>query len=372
MMNNYLIKLARDYAFTEKVDYIKDNLLLVFGSIVVYILLCIAIIGIVRIIKNKMEYKRQLYVKELITQKQNAEQAALEEAFNFEPIEEIASDVCKACGAMLLPNVKFCKNCGAKVEKEVEDVFSDISKILETNVCHNCGAVLADGVKFCKSCGAKVNIESVAAEEPAVAEAAAIVNNALAEAEEEKSNLCSNCGNLLAVGVKFCKFCGTKVEPVSNEATVEEAVAEEINEEAASTEEQAVEETAATEENFEASNDMEEAAEEANSEDVAEDESENAEETNEEAATDDAAIAEEAAAEAKEIQESTEEAAEAKNICKSCGAELIAGARFCMNCGNKVEAAAVEAENVAKVCPNCGKEVSRNVKFCKYCGTKLG
>ena len=78
--------------------------------------------------------------------------------------------------------------------------------------------------------------------------------------------------------------------------------------------------------------------------------------------------------------------------CTQCGATLPAGAKFCLNCGQKVEAAPPEGtivcptcgKTVAKgkfcpecghkfssVCPACGKEVISGAKFCAECGEKL-
>jgi DNA-directed RNA polymerase subunit RPC12/RpoP len=85
----------------------------------------------------------------------------------------------------------------------------------------------------------------------------------------------------------------------------------------------------------------------------------------------------------------TEQAAEAK--CTKCGATLPAGAKFCLECGEKVVLAGGETivcpqcnQTVAKgkfcpecgykfvtACPACGKEVTPGAKFCLECGEKL-
>lgn len=51
-------------------------------------------------------------------------------------------------------------------------------------------------------------------------------------------------------------------------------------------------------------------------------------------------------------------------ICSKCGAKLPNGAKFCLECGAKVEA----VEQI--VCPNCGKSVVKG-KFCPECGYKF-
>lgn len=77
--------------------------------------------------------------------------------------------------------------------------------------------------------------------------------------------------------------------------------------------------------------------------------------------------------------------------CPSCGSELPSNAKFCLECGTKIE---VLAENemicpacgkktpkgkfcmecghpLVNKCPNCGAEVPQGGKFCLECGTKL-
>lgn len=49
--------------------------------------------------------------------------------------------------------------------------------------------------------------------------------------------------------------------------------------------------------------------------------------------------------------------------CPDCGTQLQAGARFCFNCGKKMEP--------ANVCPDCGTELPAGAKFCFSCGKRL-
>ncbi len=51
--------------------------------------------------------------------------------------------------------------------------------------------------------------------------------------------------------------------------------------------------------------------------------------------------------------------------CPACGAEVPAGAKFCFNCGAKMEAP------VAATCPNCGAQLAPGAKFCPNCGTAI-
>ena len=58
-------------------------------------------------------------------------------------------------------------------------------------VCPGCGAPVAEGIKFCNQCGTR--LEAAA---PAV----------------EAGKFCSSCGAEVAAGVKFCSQCGTGME----------------------------------------------------------------------------------------------------------------------------------------------------------------
>src|SRR5205085_6125 len=79
---------------------------------------------------------------------------------------------CPKCGAANAGAVKFCNECGAKLEVASETV-----------PCVKCGAQLQAGAKFCNECGAK----------------------------QEKPK-CPNCQAEAAPGAKFCNECGTKIE----------------------------------------------------------------------------------------------------------------------------------------------------------------
>jgi len=58
-------------------------------------------------------------------------------------------------------------------------------------VCPGCGAPVADGVKFCNQCGTRVEVSVPAA---------------------EAKKFCSSCGAEAVSGVKFCSQCGAKIE----------------------------------------------------------------------------------------------------------------------------------------------------------------
>ena len=49
-------------------------------------------------------------------------------------------------------------------------------------------------------------------------------------------------------------------------------------------------------------------------------------------------------------------------ICPKCNANLPSNAKFCLECGTKLE----------NKCPKCGAVNSIDAKFCPECGEKLG
>ena len=49
--------------------------------------------------------------------------------------------------------------------------------------------------------------------------------------------------------------------------------------------------------------------------------------------------------------------------CIKCGTEVAPTAKFCGECGTKIER--------KKYCPECGTEVMPEQKFCTECGTRL-
>lgn len=55
--------------------------------------------------------------------------------------------VCPGCGAAIADGLKFCGQCGTKIEVPSAPV---------PTVCPNCGAAVAEGVRFCGECGARM------------------------------------------------------------------------------------------------------------------------------------------------------------------------------------------------------------------------
>lgn len=83
---------------------------------------------------------------------------------------------CQKCDMENDPNVKFCANCGNKLQAPVE--------IQKTIACNQCGKENDASAKFCDDCG-----------------------NKLAHAQQPV--ICPHCGAENGGNVKFCSKCGT-------------------------------------------------------------------------------------------------------------------------------------------------------------------
>jgi membrane protease subunit (stomatin/prohibitin family) len=57
-------------------------------------------------------------------------------------------------------------------------------------------------------------------------------------------------------------------------------------------------------------------------------------------------------------------AEKSKKTCPDCGAEIGENARFCPECGKKL--------NTQKTCAKCGAKLAARAKFCPECGEKVG
>lgn len=86
------------------------------------------------------------------------------------PAAPAATVACPSCSKQNAVGVKFCAECGGKME---------ITQV----PCVKCGANLREGAKFCSECGST----------------------------QEKAK-CAGCQHELAPGAKFCPECGTKTD----------------------------------------------------------------------------------------------------------------------------------------------------------------
>ena len=58
-------------------------------------------------------------------------------------------------------------------------------------------------------------------------------------------------------------------------------------------------------------------------------------------------------------------------ICRQCGTENNDAAKFCRECGAKLEQPQPQAAPQGSFCPSCGTQNSPESVFCRNCGTKL-
>jgi membrane protease subunit (stomatin/prohibitin family) len=102
----------------------------------------------------------------------NAMAGAMSDAMRQSKGEGTTSRVaCPKCGSANAQGVKFCNECGAKMDVASEGV-----------PCVKCGTSLQAGTKFCNECGAK-----------------------------QEKQVCPNCQAELNPGAKFCNECGHKI-----------------------------------------------------------------------------------------------------------------------------------------------------------------
>jgi ribosomal protein L40E len=66
-------------------------------------------------------------------------------------------------------------------------------------------------------------------------------------------------------------------------------------------------------------------------------------------------------------QPKTESPSGAKSACPKCGAANLANAKFCTECGEKMQTGAQTVP-----CVKCGAALAAGSKFCNECGTKQG
>lgn len=59
-----------------------------------------------------------------------------------------------------------------------------------------------------------------------------------------------------------------------------------------------------------------------------------------------------------------------KAVCPGCGMPVAEGAKFCNQCGARLEVPAIEAEK-KNICSSCGTEVESGAMFCCCCGAKI-
>ncbi len=314
--------------------------------------------------------------------------------------------ICQNCGYENKDKMKFCTNCGTKLEKETLSLKKEEN---ENRFCEECGHPIELGQIFCENCGNRVNHEEEIPEEveeeqeleeskveeeeswkdeehevevseetegesELKEEESSFVDDEENENVEQKSNemdenevrFCKNCGKELKSTQDFCPGCGMKVEEKSDDN-------EELNQEFTDFEEH-----------------------------------------------------EETKKETKKGKRKEETEAETSIFCIECGSKLNTNQDFCPSCGAKVndndfvledhldipseelEEESIESEDEVEevheideveeeievteeseegnyleeekigleeeqsYCTECGKKIKKGQDFCIHCGTKIG
>lgn len=85
---------------------------------------------------------------------------------------------CPGCGTVNGAGIKFCQNCGTKLEQPVTP----------TVTCASCGATNTPDTKFCAQCGTKLEVSA------------------------PQPRLCPACNSEVPEGTRFCPQCGQRID----------------------------------------------------------------------------------------------------------------------------------------------------------------
>lgn len=69
----------------------------------------------------------------------------------------MSGNMCRNCGAELLPGAKYCSKCRSTVAAENTIPSAGSNTSAEVNLCSSCGAKLLPGAKYCSKCRSQVN-----------------------------------------------------------------------------------------------------------------------------------------------------------------------------------------------------------------------
>ena len=68
----------------------------------------------------------------------------------------VAGNVCPKCGKPVKPGMKFCTNCGAKMDEKPAQPAPAAAPAPVQPTCPQCGRPIKPGLKFCTACGAPI------------------------------------------------------------------------------------------------------------------------------------------------------------------------------------------------------------------------
>ena len=179
---------------------------------------------------------------------ENEESEATKEDKEQEEVLDTSIDIiyCQSCGSKNSTDNKFCENCGAPLDEEIEDTTeeeivqedeeSDTTKgneeqeVLDTSTdiiyCQSCGSKNSTDDKFCESCGAPLDEEIVQEDE----ESDTTKGNEEQEVLDTSTDIiyCQSCGSKNSTDNKFCESCGAPLDEEIEDTTEEELVQEDI------------------------------------------------------------------------------------------------------------------------------------------------
>lgn len=107
-----------------------------------------------------------------------------------------ATKECPDCHARIPQTQRFCGNCGFDTEKKNE------SKKEQYLVCSSCGGSITQEIKFCPECGKKIN------HCPNCGNDIADGSDKCTACNYIKPKTCPQCGAEITVNAKFCTECG--------------------------------------------------------------------------------------------------------------------------------------------------------------------
>lgn len=105
------------------------------------------------------------------------------------------------CGTYIPDYINYCPKC-FKIPTEE-------GKFVDTIQCNNCGRRIAQNKKFCSYCGARLGKQNISEQlnQLDIGNSVDNINSVII-----KQEFCSNCGNWLKPGGKFCSKCGQLID----------------------------------------------------------------------------------------------------------------------------------------------------------------
>lgn len=285
---------------------------------------------------------------------------------------------------------RFCDQCGAQLTSAPTPVASEppVTAAASSSgsiTCPTCGQENLPGTAFCENCGAQLPPPTPVAEsEPAAPSVEA------ASTATSGEGRCPNCGHQNEPGNKYCEQCGAEIVSAGTAASASSADEAGTSEPVAATPEPPVLEAepvaepedqpqpVITEPSVDVQPSVDVPAAEATPVDVASPPIEAAPAVPSLPAAE-ATVDQPSAA---SVPSSTPEAPVIESVqpvqpapteekCSNCGAALPPNAKFCMECGAKVEPKPEPQLVRPTHCQGCGAELPPNAKFCLECGTKV-